>query len=197
MIKDANIFVFAIDFIIGHEGCSRRVYFSLHPPLLSLAGKSSSSTILLIFISFTCQCHVMSNCFVLLNSRWSETIIAGSLSSHFAHTSSHRLLPLPRPDHPGRQDQHHDHHHDHNDHPGRQDSFSLFNDLYDGSIPQTVYNSCLGFDPQKEQHCKCIPCNSINSSNNNETWPNQVTVKSQNAFAFILFWLKISLSCSK
>ena len=34
--------------------------------------------------------------------------------------------------------------------------------------------------PQKEQHCKCIPCNSINSSNNNEPWPNQITVKSQN-----------------
>ena len=64
-------------------------------------------------------------------------MFAGSLSSQFAHTDSNRLLPLPSPDHPGRQDHHHDHHHDHHDHPGRQDhhhdhpgrqdSFSLFN----------------------------------------------------------------------
>ena len=128
-------FFWTIHGVLGHEGCSRRVYFSLHPPLLSLAGKCSSSTILLIFISHTVpaqksniskkiigvwsmsmwckgtfqkrQCHVMSNCFVLPNSKWSETIFTGSLSSHFAHTSSHRLLPLPRPDHPGRQDHHH------------------------------------------------------------------------------------------
>ena len=54
---------------------------------------------------------------------------------------------------------------------------------------QNVYNSCLGCDPQKEQHCKCIPCNSISSSNNNEPWPKQITVNSQKPFAFILFWL--------
>ena len=175
-----------LPFIIGHEGCSHRVYFSLYPHLPSMAGKSCTSTILLIFISMSMWCNVQ---LLLIANDLKQCLQALFLLSLLTLTQTGFYLCLAQ--------------------IILVDKIIIMIILvdkilfpcsiifYDGSIPHTVYNSCFGCDPQKEQHFKCIPCKSINSSNNNELWPNQITLNSQNAFAFILFWLKISLSCSK